>query len=278
MPTETHMGLTEDQKLRYIALLRAECGSPGIDELTRLVRAHVTRVPFENVSKLWYWKTLGLAGLPGIDRYLDGIEKYNFGGTCYANNYYFYLLLVSLGYDARLCGADMSHPDVHVVAMVNAGNREYIVDGGYAAPFFAPLPRDASGDVVIEHGNERYVLSPPDARGASRLSLYRDGVLKHGYTAKPGPRRIEEFEPVIAGSFRPAATFMNAVVVTRFGVDRSIVLHNRTLIESRGTTTSLEEVGDREGVIAAIERHFGIPRAISAQSLPDMERLDDPWA
>ena len=263
---------------RYMALLGASPGKPGLDLLRSVVRAHITRVPFENVSKLWYARTPGYAGLPGIGRFLDGIEHYRFGGTCYANNYYLYLLLAALGFDARLCGADMSRPDVHIVTMVSLPECEFLVDGGYGAPFLEPLPLDGAAPVEVSLGSERYVLHPRDARRRSRLDLYREGVLKHGYTAKPEPRAIGDFAPAIIDSFRPEATFMNAVVVARFFDDRSIVLHNRTLIESRGRAVVKQDLRDRTGVIGALEEQFGIPPRIAEEALPDMKRLDDPWA
>jgi len=269
--------LTPAQREKYTALLGVGSGPPGLDHLRALVRAHLTRVPFENISKLWYRATLGLEGLPGIDRYLEGIARYGFGGTCYANNYYLYLLLLSLGYDARLCGADMSRPDVHIVVMVRAGEREFILDGGYAAPFLEPFPAGSAAEVTVSLGNERYVLSPRDARGRSRLAMYRDGLLKHGYAVNPAPRHIEEFRQVIADSFLPSATFMNAVVVARFEEGRSLVLHNRTIIETRGSLVRLTHLGGREEVVGAIERQFGIPSGIASVALPDLERLSDPW-
>jgi len=263
---------------RYLGLLGISPADPGMEFLRRLVRAHATRVPFENISKLWYARTPGYTGLPGIERFLDGIERYRFGGTCYANNYYLYLLLAALGFDARLCGADMSRSDVHVVTMVRLPEGEFLVDGGYAAPFLDPLPLGAAAPVEVSLGSERYILRPRDARGRSRLDLYRDGVLTHGYTAKPEPRDISEFTGVIADSFRPGATFMNAIVIARFYDDRSVVLHNRTLLVSRGASVARRDLGDRAGVIAAIEEHFGIPAEVAGQALPDTERLDDPWA
>jgi arylamine N-acetyltransferase len=138
---------------------------PCVPALAELVSAHVMRVPFENVSKLYRRKHLGLAGLPGIELFLEGIERYHFGGTCYSNNFHLYTLLASLGYRARLCGADMSNPDVHMVIMVNVDGREYLVDGGYAAPFLSPLPRDLKEDYVVALGRDRYVLRPQDTTG-----------------------------------------------------------------------------------------------------------------
>jgi len=34
----------------------------------------------------------------------------------------------------------MAKLDVHIVNVVKIGNREYLVDAGYAAPFAAPVP------------------------------------------------------------------------------------------------------------------------------------------
>src|SRR5512133_643818 len=96
---------------RYLGALRVRRRPPGVDALAELVAAHVSRVPFENVSKLYRRRHAGLEGLPDLDAFLDGIERFHFGGTCYANNFHLYTLLASLGYEARLCGADMREPD-----------------------------------------------------------------------------------------------------------------------------------------------------------------------
>src|SRR5512146_169462 len=136
------MRLDRELVSRYLDVLGVTATDPSYDGLAELVAAHVTRIPFENVSKLYYKKNLGLTSPPPIELYLDGIEQYHFGGTCYSNNLYLNALLASLGYNVKLCGADMSAPDVHIVSMVRVDGREYIVDAGYGAPFLAPLPRD----------------------------------------------------------------------------------------------------------------------------------------
>ena len=74
--------------------------------------------------------------MPGLDQFLADIENYHFGGTCYTNNYFLKLLLSYLGYDVKLCGADMNRPDVHVVNIVRIEGREFIVDVEYAAPCY----------------------------------------------------------------------------------------------------------------------------------------------
>ncbi|MCP4713050.1 MAG: arylamine N-acetyltransferase, partial [Planctomycetes bacterium] len=154
---------------RYLHLLGISRRQPTREALFELTAAQMMRVPFENVSKLYNIKTFGIRALPGLERYLNGIDKYNFGGTCYTNNYYFYLLLAHLGYEIRLCGADMNNPDVHLTSMVRVEQREYLIDTGYAAPFLEPLPRDIDHDYEVALGRDRYVLRPQDNRGYSRL-------------------------------------------------------------------------------------------------------------
>ncbi len=235
------------------------------------------RVPFENVSKLYRIKQAGLRGLPGLERHLDGIELHNFGGTCYANNYYFYLLLTHAGYDIMLCGADMDTPDAHIVSMVTVDGREYLVDVGYAAPFLKPLPRDLTQDHVVSLGRDRYVLKPQDRDGGSLLELYRDGRLMHGYTAKPIPRRIEHFAHGISDSFTDGSNFMNALLLVRFFPNSSLVIHNFTLIRSEGTESRIHRLANREELTQAINDHFAIPGAIAAEAVAGLGRFRDAW-
>lgn len=262
---------------RYLAVLGVSRREPTPEALRELVAAQLTRVPFENISKRYNRKHHDLAGLPPLQLYLEGIERYHFGGTCYSNNFHFYSLLATLGYEVKLCGADMSDPDVHLVIMVALAGREYLVDAGYGAPFLSPLPRDLATDHVITLGRDRYVLKPQDASGRSRLDLYRDGQLKHGYLVKPAARSIEEFAQVIAGSFRPDATFLNALLLTRFYPDRSVIIHNFNLIESQGSQSVVRSLGSRGELIAQVEEHFGMPRRIVAEAVTELGDLRDAW-
>jgi arylamine N-acetyltransferase len=268
--------LTDALAERYLRLLGVAARPPGPEALAEIVAAHVTRVPFENVSKLYYRAEPDMR-LPPIEHYLDGIEHRHFGGTCYANNYYLVRLLAHLGYDVRLCGADMSVPDVHVVGIVRQSGRELLLDVGYGAPFLTPMPLDLTTHHEIVLGGDRYVLCPRDADGRSRLELYRDGRLRHGYIVNPAARRIGEFTEVIEHSFRPTAVFMNAVVIARFMPGRSLVLHNRSLIVSERTTREIRRLDDRSDLAEAIEEHFLIPRGIAARALDGVALTADAW-
>jgi len=262
---------------RYLAVLGVSRKDPTAESLSEIVAAHLTQIPFENISKLYNRKHHGLTGLPSIHLYLDGIERCHFGGTCYSNNFYLYSLLTALGYEARLCSADMRDPDVHAVIMVAVDGREYLVDGGYSAPLLAPLPRDLATDHVVVLGRDRYVLKPQDTDGCSCLEMYRDGQFKHRYRAKPAPKNIEDFRQVIAHSFRPDATFLNSLLLTRFAPGRGVMIHNLTVAVSHGNESAVRTLGSRDELIAEIEKHFAMPRLIVAEVVGELADLQDPW-
>jgi len=252
---------------RYLSLLGIRRRDPGPEALKEVVRAHMTVVPFENISKLLYRKRLRQTHLVSFEQHLEGIEKYHFGGTCYANNYYLNRLLSWLGYEVKLCGADMHKPDLHLVNIVRTGDREFLVDAGYAAPFSEPLPLDLPTDLEIITGSSRYLLRKKDAEGHHRMEQYRNGILTHGYRINRRVREIREFDQVIRNSFRPEATFMNNLLITRFDGGKFLSLRNMTLTESTPNTETHHTMESREDLVQIIEERFGIQQEIALESL-----------
>lgn len=267
--------MTDQKKLfnRYLELLGIEASKPSFELLGKIVKAHLIKVPFENISKLLYKKE-GINYITDLQTYLNGIEHYNFGGTCYANNYYLYLLLEHLGFNVKLCGADMKNPDVHLISMVKIDGREYIVDGGYAAPFLKPLPRDLNKDYVISSGKEKYIIKPKDEMGRTKVEQYYDGKLQHWYRAKPHAREIKEFRKVIEDSFAVDAVFMNALRITRFSESGSFVLKNLLLTETNRLES--ETIGiARNEIPVVIREKFGMPEDIVREAISGIKELRD---
>ena len=264
--------------IKYLNLLGISRQKPGIEALKEIIRAQVSKIPFENISKLLYKKRLNLTHLIDFELYLDGIEKYRFGGTCYSNNFFLNRLLSWLGYDIKLCGADMKNPDVHIVNIVNIENREYLVDTGYAAPFSEPLPLDLSNDYIITMGNDRYVLKPQINNNRPQIKLYRNGELIHGYKVNPLARNIGEFRQVIADSFNEDATFMNSLLLTRFDSDHFIIIHNMTITESHGVVSEKISIDSINQLASVIENRFGMPKANVLESLSGFQMLKEAWS
>jgi arylamine N-acetyltransferase len=263
--------------IKYLNLLGIHRQRPSFEALKEIVRAQVSKIPFENISKLLFKKRLNLTHLIDFELYLDGIEKYRFGGTCYSNNFFLNQLLSWLGYDIKLCGADMKNPDVHIINIVNIENREFLVDTGYAAPFSEPLPLDLSNDYTIIMGNDRYVLKPQNNNNRPQIELYRNGELTHGYSVNPLARDIGEFRQVIADSFNEDATFMNALLFTRFDSNHFIIIHNMTIIESHGVVSKKYSLNSIDQLASVIDNRFGIPKTIVLESLSGLQMLKDAW-
>ena len=252
---------------RYLEILGVEPDVPGIAHLRRLVRAQVQTIMFENVSKLFYLQARGLRGAPDLDTYLDGIEGNGFGGTCYTNNPHFCDLLRALGYEVRLCGADMARPDVHTAILVWLDGREYLVDAGYAAPFITPLPRDLDADLEIRMGNECWVLKPSDVDGRSTVEHHRNGSRIHGYVVKPIGRTRSFFRQAIQDSYRADATFMNTLRLVRFGDDWSVAISDLDVIRSTPTTCAIQRLESRDGLVRLIAEEFLISPEITNVAL-----------
>lgn len=231
---------------RYLALLDISPGdaSPTLANLSAIVRRHLVRVPFENVSKLLLFSREG-AGRPlTLAEFLDGIERHDFGGTCYSSNPFLAELLSALGYDASLLGADMSEPNVHTSIRVGLDGRAWHVDVGYAAPFLEPIPLDRL-PWTTALGRDRYVFElaatkeTADCGGLNRGELvqcyemthYTDGERRHGYVVHAPPRRFSFFHPTIVRSFGRDWTFMRNLRITRF-------LENGGAVELRGSPSA----------------------------------------
>lgn len=235
--------------------------------LSALTRAHLTRIPFENISKLYYWKTQGVDRIVSLPEYLDGIGRFHFGGTCFNNNYHLHELLLFLGFETSFCGADMSRPDMHVLNIVRCEGRKYIVDVGFAAPFYDPLPIDHDREYRIDFGPDRYTVKPDNEHGRSEIDLERYGDMRDGYRVNPAPRAIGEFAPNIADSYSPSSMFMNTILLVKFGDESCDVIRNYTYRRMTRTAVHQEELTSRDRVIDAIEIHFGIPSEIVRTAL-----------
>ena len=261
----------------YLNILNVSIRKPSLDALKELTYNHLTHIPFENISKMYYKKKFNLCYIPDFELYIEGIRKYNFGGTCYSNNFYFNKLLKFLGYNVVLCGADMSAPDVHIVSIIEIDKKEFIADVGYAAPFFVPLPRNLSTEYQINFGYDKYILFPKDSNGFSRLKFFRNGDLKHGYIVNPKSRTLAEFDCVIKASFEDTATFMNSLLIVLFGNNSSKVIHNFSVIEFKSDNYKKRTLPNENKLVREIVNEFRIPKEIVMESLSQISNYKDAW-
>ena len=257
---------------RYLRLIGIDGTPSGLEGLEEIVRRHVCRVPFENVSKLLLIGREGAGRATTFDEYLDGIERLDLGGTCYTNNPFLTELFRILGYDADLLGADMSAPNIHTSIRVRIAGVEYHVDAGYGGPFLRPIRLDQLPH-EIRHGHDRYVFDRDRGGEGHEMAIYRGEERLHGYVVHGPPRQFEFFLPTILDSYLPGKTFMTCLRIVRFFEDRAVELLNRTITCCRGTETSQRELSSLPELEAAMKNDFSMPRCPVNQAVEILQQI-----
>lgn len=123
-----------------------EVGDVSFEELERLQRAHLSRVPFENLDVFHRRGVFTDAGWS-----VAKIVARGRGGWCYELNGAFATLLSSLGFEVRWLGATVlldsvsASPVPDHLAIEVTLDRPYLVDVGFGDSFIRPLPLDSEG-------------------------------------------------------------------------------------------------------------------------------------
>jgi arylamine N-acetyltransferase len=256
---------------RYLRLLGFERAPAGLEGLRQLVRRHLIRIPFENLSKLLLFGREGRGRITTLTEYLDGIEERDLGGTCYTANPFLAGLLRETGYDAGLLGCDMRAPNVHTAIRVRLAGDEYHVDVGYGGPFYEPLLL-ASLPHEIRHGDCRYVFH----RGGDHrlvLEMYEGGEQVHGYAVNETPRAPEFFAGTVLASFRPDATFMTRLRVVRYFDGHSVELRNTLLIRNEEGHSRRVQLGTMEQMREAFDQQLLMPRSPVEEAVRVLEQV-----
>ncbi|MCX6155343.1 MAG: arylamine N-acetyltransferase [Candidatus Kapabacteria bacterium] len=246
----------------YLDILDVNVSKNNLSTLSELIKAHLSKIPFENISKLYLYKNNNLTNIPCFGLYLRNIDDYNFGGTCYSNNYYFYLLLFFLGYNVKFCSADMSKPNVHCAITVDFSGTEYLIDVGYAAPFIEPIPLSLFQKYEITFGKFKYIINPKDSNNCTKVEMYWNDNLTHGYLLNSKSRNILDFNNVIKNSFNENSTFLNTILLTKYVSGKYIRINGLEYSQSNFENTLTVTLTNAEELADVIEEYFRIPKNI----------------
>ena len=257
---------------RYLRLLGLEGVPTGLRGLQEIVRRHVHHVPFENVSKLLLYAREGTGRAFTLEEFLDGIEQYDLGGTCYTCNPYLTGLLRHLGYDADLLGADMTVPDVHTCIRVRIDGVSYLIDCGYGGPFREPLRLDRLPHVFFE-GSVQYIFGPNAHPNAYEMKSFSGGQPGHGYVVHDPPRAASYFEPAVRKSFTAGQMFMNHLRIVRIFDEHSVELFDRKLTIHRAGASLQAELSHLGEFKRAVAVDLAMPRCPIEQALAVMEQI-----
>jgi N-hydroxyarylamine O-acetyltransferase len=258
---------------RYLRVLGVEGVPAGLDGLRVLVRAHLLRAPFENVSKLLLFGREGRGRFFTLPEFLDGIEHHDLGGTCHSANPFLGDLLRALGYEADLHGANMPpRLNCHTSLRVRIDPYAYHVDVGYGGPFREPIPLDRLPFEMVE-GAHRYVLDRSPGEDGYEMSVFTGEERVHGYIVHGPPRSLEFFAPAMENSFGPKAAFLNCLRICRFFDGHSATLLNGSLSIHRGASAECRELSSVAEVEAALANDFAMPRCPARAAIEAMEQI-----
>ncbi|RKN82008.1 arylamine N-acetyltransferase [Paenibacillus ginsengarvi] len=250
--------LTATLRNRYLDHLQTLEQPPSLDYLRKLIKLHLGRFPFENLSKFHYYTHKGQKGLewlPDMELFLDNCVSRGMGGNCYILNSHFGALLESLGFQVELVRA--TGGNTHLALRVTIDKQMYYVDVGYGAPLLEPLvleeqPRFSRLGEEIEItrlGPGRFII---DRRAGGQSFVTK--------TIEWEPVRLDDFEEVITDSLRDRDDnpFMRRIVVTLLQEDRAYSVMNNKLFVKTNERTEVHEYTKQSDWIAMMKSTYGL--------------------
>lgn len=246
---------------RYLQRLGQTVEAPSFAYLSRLMTAHLSRMAFENISKLYYFKRASESGwfIPPIEAYVENIHTLDVGGTCFTNNSNFVQLLQQLGFDANLVGFNMSH--VGIVVRLPEGR--FYVDVGVGAPFFEPVAFEQEPNVIY-CGSGIHFSRKKDEPGIYHFHHYNMGynVLQWEF-APDVPKTFDEFADYIQKQNTPGTKFMSMLRCQLWQPQqkRNLMLTNNSLtIREEDLTETKHQLNSIEDIEAVVSDVFELPR------------------
>jgi len=253
-------------QIRYLNHLQAKLQAPTYEYLRTLVRRHLQRIPFENISKIHYYlhqAEKGLQWLPSMETYLDNAIGKGTGGNCYILNEHFGLLLTSIGYEVDIVRA--TGGNTHLALRVTVEGQPYYVDVGYGAPLFEPLILEEQPHFT-RYGEEVRVTKLSE-------SLF---VIDRRANGQSFVSKTIEWRPVTLDSFGDAIThslrdedenpFMRRIVATLFKGDAAYSVVNHKLFIKSDQGTEVHEYTRQKDWLAMMRATFGFDPAMAEEA------------
>lgn len=238
--------------------------------LRELHRAHLTAVPFENLS-VHLGEPVSLVGQDLFEK----IVLRRRGGFCYELNGAFAILLEELGYAvvrmaARVyAGEDLGPPFDHLALLVSTAQPvdsadtaqpvdtadsagPWLVDVGFGRHSTYPLRFDDRAGQTDPGGQFTLV-----DRECGDVDVVCDG--RPQYRIERRARSLADFVPTCWWhQTSPESHFTRATICSRIDGDRRISINGRTLVITRGADRTETPLETDEALAAAYQGHFGV--------------------
>jgi N-hydroxyarylamine O-acetyltransferase len=243
--------------------------APTFDTLTALMRAHMARIPFENLDVL-----LGRGVKIDLDSVYGKLVTARRGGYCYEHSTLFSAALAHAGFVPRLHAARVTmvtprsaSPRTHMFLSADIGGMTYVLDPGFGGHGpLVPVP-------LVENQDVR---DGPDVHRMTR----RDGewVLEAKIGGAMSPLWMSTLEAespvdfIMANHFTATwsdSPFVQRLMLRVLTTDSRISVMNRDVTVARGGVFEKSQLADRSALRTLLADKFGF-------DLPEAERLRVP--
>lgn len=229
--------------------------APTAGALRELHRAHLDRIPFENLNV-----ALGVPVELGLDALAAKILDRRRGGFCYELNGLFAHLLAALGFPVTLLaarvwtGTQWGPPLDHAALRVSdADGVDWLADVGFGEHSRYPLRADERGDQDDPNGRFRVVV----VEGGD-LDVLRDDAPQ--YRLENHPRTLAEFAAMSwYQTHSPASHFTRSTVCSRQTERGRVSISGHQLIVTEDGVRTESALPDAAALTEAYARHFELP-------------------
>ncbi len=250
-----------------------EAVNPTIETLHRLIEAHVTHIPFENIDVM-LGRDISL-DLPDLQ---DKIIYRSRGGYCFEINTLFAALLTEIGFEISLHGGrvyfgrqnDKERPRTHMVLIVHLNNKKWLVDATFGTLGLRKAIELESKSTTTE-SNLRIELSNDRYRLQSRLwKQWHDLYVFDEYPMACIDYEVANFYT----SNYPKSAFRNNLVAMLAGPkDKpSMMIRNRECVQSDGDTRHTSSIQSITELHSLLTEQIGIE--VDKDELEFFNRLD----
>jgi len=249
--------------------------SPSVENLRKLMWAHITHVPYENLDIYDYKRRIDFA-LPHL------FEKFVInrrGGYCYEINGFFMGILEALGYDCYplsgrlLFGKEVAGMMGHRTTIVTIGSEQYLCDVGYGAGC-AEGPVSLNEPGIQDIMGYKFSIRHHDGDFYGDMTLVKhleDGTESDFYTVYKRPHTLLDFiGPNYYTSTSPDSPFLKKRIVRLRTETGSIVIDDKTFRRKVGKEVYEEEITTNKRLYEILTQEFNmiVPKMTFSTDFP----------
>lgn len=261
----------------YLEYIEVPLKEASLEYLTELATAHLTHVPFENISTFLQFEAYHhnnyLVNDP--EKFVQQLYTQNTGGTCYVLNSSFNELLKVLGFESRYTVLGGGH--LALLVKIPGSEEEVYVDVGNGSPFFEPVHLETDPENVSKFGNIEVMLRPQDEHGKYKYYRYaNDKPMIWDFDIKES-HDFESLQPLIKDYFQPNGLFTSSLrcQIWQLDEERSLSLVNNILnIQYRTGETEKHILGSIEEIREVMEDEFQLPKMPVEEAVDILNTLD----